>query len=564
VELPEPAEPPDPAAGSDPISEPFAMTISSLSRTERTADLRRIFKARRDLNQSELDSHADTCVAGANTMVTEYTDTKVSVSPFSDSYEAIKDFPIATVATAWDDPATGDVTILYINEALYFGDKMSHTLLCPNQLRSHGWKVQDVPKQFDAESAHAIIDPTGTFRMPLEMNGIISYLPTRKPTEKELDTCLSYVLTSDVPWEPYSPSFREWEQRTAAEAASTAAPEGSTDPASTEEAQSSYVASSHTDMDPFDDGYLLERLIDSVRLTDSNTQRMIASVRSVLNGESESPTEGAEGADPREESAATRSATQPLISTESLAKKWQIGLDKAQATLRATTQTGLWKVINPLGRRYTTRLPHLRYPVVKKTLYSDTMFAKKTKSLRQHTCAQVFTNSVGFTHAYPMKKKSEAGDRLEKLLRTLQTIPEAIVTDGAGEEIGGDWKQTIDKYRIHGKRTKPYSPWQNRAEREIRELKKAVRRTLHASKAPPRMWCFALEWVTEIWRHTVHDIAALNERTPFEHYTGHTPNIAALCIYSFYDYCWYWVRDSQISRGCSVGGSVSLMISAGH
>jgi hypothetical protein len=244
------------------------MTISSLSRTERTADLRRIFKAWRDLNQSELDSHADTCVAGANTRVMDYTDTKVSVSPFSDSYEAIKDVPIATVATAWDDPATGDVIILYINKALYFRDKMSHTLLCPNQLRAYGWKVQDVPKQFDAESAHAIIDPTGTFRMPLEMSGVISYLPTRKPTEKELETCLSYVLTSDVPWEPYSPSFREREQRTAAETASEAAPAAPTDPASTEEAPSSYVASSHTDVDPFDDGYLLEWLVDSVRLID--------------------------------------------------------------------------------------------------------------------------------------------------------------------------------------------------------------------------------------------------------------------------------------------------------
>jgi hypothetical protein len=30
---------------------------------------------------------------------------------------------------------------------------------------------------------------------------------------------------------------------------------------------------------------------------------------------------------------------------------------------------------------------------------------------------------------------------------------------------------------------------------------------------------------------------------PFEHYTGHTPHIAALCIYSFYDYCWFW--DSE-------------------
>jgi hypothetical protein len=62
------------------------------------------------------------------------------------------------VATALDDPATGNVIILYINEALYFGDKMSHTLLCPNQLRAYGWKVQDVPKQFDAESAGVLFE----------------------------------------------------------------------------------------------------------------------------------------------------------------------------------------------------------------------------------------------------------------------------------------------------------------------------------------------------------------------------------------------------------------------
>jgi hypothetical protein len=98
--------------GADPTSGAFAMTISSLLRTERTADLRWIFKVRQDLNQLELDSHADTCAAGANSRVTDYTDTKVSESPFSDSCEAIKDIPIATVAMAWDDPATGDMTVL--------------------------------------------------------------------------------------------------------------------------------------------------------------------------------------------------------------------------------------------------------------------------------------------------------------------------------------------------------------------------------------------------------------------------------------------------------------------
>jgi hypothetical protein len=47
-----------------------------------------------------------------------------------------------------------------------------------------------------------------------------------------------------------------------------------------------YVAPSHLDVDPFDDGYLLEWLIDSVRLTDNNTQQMIASIQSVLDGRS--------------------------------------------------------------------------------------------------------------------------------------------------------------------------------------------------------------------------------------------------------------------------------------
>jgi hypothetical protein len=98
VELAELAEPPDPVSGCSKI------TISSLSRTEREADFRRIFKIKRDLNQSELDSHADMYVAGANKVVMEFTDTKVNVSPFTYTYKAIADISIAMAVTAWDDP----------------------------------------------------------------------------------------------------------------------------------------------------------------------------------------------------------------------------------------------------------------------------------------------------------------------------------------------------------------------------------------------------------------------------------------------------------------------------
>ena len=41
--------------------------------------------------------------------VIELTDTKVSVQPFADSYEALQDVPIATVATAYDFPDGGTI-----------------------------------------------------------------------------------------------------------------------------------------------------------------------------------------------------------------------------------------------------------------------------------------------------------------------------------------------------------------------------------------------------------------------------------------------------------------------
>jgi hypothetical protein len=130
------------------------------------------------------------------------------------------------------------VIVLYIHESLYFRDRMPCMLLCPNQLYANRWKVQDVPRQFNAEVAHAIINLTGHLRIPLELSGMISYLPMRRLTDEELKTCFLYHLTSNIPWEPYSLSFQEREQRTAAEAATEAAAADPTDSASTEEAKS--------------------------------------------------------------------------------------------------------------------------------------------------------------------------------------------------------------------------------------------------------------------------------------------------------------------------------------
>ena len=163
--------------------------------------------------RNELDSHADTVVAGDNCVVLEPTGRTVSVSPFSDEYDSIDDIPIATVATAYDCPTTGQVYVLVFNEALYFGSRMDHTLLCPNQLRDYGLRVEDTPRQYNIDSSHSILVPDHQLRIPLTLEGIISGFNSRQPTIRELEEIDRHVeMTSEVPWTPDSTSFMDAEE----------------------------------------------------------------------------------------------------------------------------------------------------------------------------------------------------------------------------------------------------------------------------------------------------------------------------------------------------------------
>ena len=120
----------------------------------------------------------------------------------------MEDIPIVTVATAYDCPTTGRVFVLVINEALYFGDKMQHSLLCPNQLHANGLRVDDCPAQYNPQSSHSIRIPENNLVIPLTMRGVISGFLTRVPTEDEIaDLQLHVELTSDVEWDPYATQF---------------------------------------------------------------------------------------------------------------------------------------------------------------------------------------------------------------------------------------------------------------------------------------------------------------------------------------------------------------------
>ena len=93
----------------------------------------------------ELDSHADTIVAGSNCIIMQYTGKECDVSPYRDDYESVTNVPIVHAATAWQSPHSGQTYILVFHEALWMGGHMEHSLVNPNQLRYFGTKVQDDP-----------------------------------------------------------------------------------------------------------------------------------------------------------------------------------------------------------------------------------------------------------------------------------------------------------------------------------------------------------------------------------------------------------------------------------
>ena len=152
----------------------------------------------------EMDSHADTCVAGSNCVVLEYTGRTAEVEAYSPDYPS-KTIPIATVATAYDCPSSGATFVLIINEALYFGDSLHFTLLSPNQLRDNDLHVDERHRQHAPDSIFGIFVPSTPLRIPFSLDGVIAGFETRPPTQQELDdTTLHIELTSDVEWTPGS------------------------------------------------------------------------------------------------------------------------------------------------------------------------------------------------------------------------------------------------------------------------------------------------------------------------------------------------------------------------
>ena len=138
----------------------------------------------------------------------------------------------------------------------------------------------------------------------------------------------------------------------------------------------------------------------------------------------------------------------------------------------------------------------LRYRRLNTDMYTATMFASK-KSLRGNNCGQIYVNDLDFTRFYPMKDRTEVPATVLQFFRE-EGVPTTRILDGAREQIGQKVIKTCSDTNCKIKRLEFETPWANRAEMGIRELKRGVRRLMRFTNAPLRLWDYCSQLQAKI------------------------------------------------------------------
>ena len=358
-------------------------------------------------------------------MIVNKTMRTVKVTPFLQSLGSVSKVPIITAAIAYDDPKSGNVFVLLIHQALYFQD-LDHCLLCPMQLRLNDVVVNERPKfltERPSEDDHVIRCEEVT--IPLELHGVTSYFKARRPTKDEYLNCDRFELTyPDPEWIPSDSKYSEEESRFVSFDGSLV------------QAERYLFAYETFDEARFISGFCQMKTRDNASLDD---------ISSLVTKKSS------------------------LLSSETLSMRWGIGLQVAERTLKATTQKAVKTVAYPnVERQWPTGDRPLRYKKLNHQVFHDTLHAR-TPSLRGNKCAEIYATDFGWSRVFPMKKVSEVHETPDMFL-SRYGIPEALVSDGAKAYLGGNFKKKAREACVFCKLTDPYSPWQNRAEGEIREV----------------------------------------------------------------------------------------------
>jgi len=480
--------------------------------------------------RNELDTHADTCCAGANWRLMSHTGEICEVSPFLSSYDPVQEILVGRCCTVWTNQDDGQEYLLVGDQMLWFGTQLEHSLINPNQLRHYGLAVYD-----DPFSVHRLgIDSDYGF-IPFDTTGTIVHFETRVPTLHEQEN-LPIILLTGEQWEPGSVDLqpgRRLQSREENELRTIRSLISGMRRSQVATAQMK-VKESRAVMNGQVEGELGKI---STTLLEKEFCRGLISAVNVGTVYREDVDEAIE-ANRQQNKVATVGTRnrKSQVTPEELARKWNIGLETAKNTLRVTTQKGIRQSVHPITRRVRVDHLHLHRERLRGTWYVDTMQAKVT-SLRGNKCANIFTNGK-FTKVVPMESRAASGRSLGDFIDDVG-VPEKLVTDGASEFTGKN-TEFVKTARRNG--TLLHTTEQGRknqnhaAEREIGILANRWKLRMRKKNVPKRLWDFGIEYESEIMSRMSR---GRDGRTGREEVTGNTDDISEWTEFEFYDLVWW-------------------------
>ena len=274
----------------------------------------------------------------------QITNRTADVFPYNDNYQPVTNVPIVSGATAYDDVTSGQTIILIINEALYYGKKLNHSLLNPNQIRHNGFDVQDNP--YDKEYELGITISNNMF-VKFVTSGTKIQFRSRVPTHRELQECHHVELTSSSLWQPHTVQLGQLNSLSAP-IATYQSKTGYNDDlyaVTTQDVPLCYIISKFTrtiKQYGYDEINNDEAILHSMNPMHIDLrERIIANINVTYDD-----------ADVPKRRTLISSERHLGISPENIAELWGIGYNRAKITIEATTQRGTRSALLPLSRRY--------------------------------------------------------------------------------------------------------------------------------------------------------------------------------------------------------------------
>ena len=465
-----------------------------------------------------IDGGADTCLLGSSFRFFEYTGRSANVASFDDTLH-VKDLRIGSGVTAYDHP-DGTTYLIMIHEAIDHTSQ-HNSIISVGQVRFSGVDLCDRHPKFRVNNL------PGSFRLkhqgveaPFIMEKGLVSLRIRTPTDHEIDTCPVLEITSDSPWDPSVLSGDDFTPGvdTTVQVMREPVADAIHHALNIRRLRGDFGTPTYDPVYDSLDSFVFNQVDPSIatgpNFNDLDTVYKFEEYISTLSNNNK----------------LTRNDQPPDWDHVQKCMGW-FPLDVLKRTFAATTQLAKISAL-PYRDHFKSRNPQLNKRRLPEPYATDTWFASET-ALNGETCVQLFVGLISFlVFPFGMKTESEGPSKLKTFVRQIGA-PFSLMNDNSKMQTGSRWMDICNEYNIGTSTTEPRHPWQNRAERKIGTVKKAVNRLMDRTNSPGCLWFQCTVFVCMLLNVLANP--QLNWRTPMEKGLGVTPDISQFLQFQWYE-----------------------------